>query len=66
MRTGEETFYLCKLLKNKGNLHYCTFFNGNLKVQKEEGSEKVLVGHILDLVKITGLARSDIEGLAYY
>jgi len=59
----KRLFYLCKLLKKKGNISYYTFFNGNLKVQKEEGGEKVIVGHILDLVKLTGLSRNDIEGL---
>ena len=59
----KRLFYLCKLLKKRGNINYYTFFNGNLKVQKEEGGDKVIVGHILDLVKLTGLSRNVIEEL---
>ena len=46
-------------------MYYYTFFNGNLRVQITENGDKKLVGHISDLVNYTGMAREDIEKLAW-
>jgi hypothetical protein len=59
----KSLFFYCRMLKQRGKLHYYTFFNGNLKVQMEDGGDKVTIGHVLDLVNLTGLSRTEIEEL---
>jgi hypothetical protein len=53
--------YYCRQLKRNGKIHYYNFFNGNLRIQMEDGGERNLVGHISDLVRITGIPRNEIE-----
>ena len=55
--------YHCRKLKKQGTLTYYNFFNGNLRVQMREGGDKHLVGHISDLVKLTGMSKEDIENI---
>lgn len=59
----KSLFFYCRMLKQRGKIHYYTFFNGNLKVQMEEDGDKMIIGHVLDLVKLTGLSRIEIEEL---
>ena len=56
--------YVCKQMKRAQKLHYYTFFNGSLRVQVQESDGQKYVGHISDLVKLTGMERGDIEKLA--
>ena len=56
--------YACKQMKRAQKLHYYTFFNGSLRVQVQESDGQKYVGHISDLVKLTGMERGDIEKLA--
>ena len=59
----KQLFYLCKRLKAVNKLSYYCFFNGNLKVKTEKDGDFHFVEHIMDLSKITGMKREDIEDL---
>ena len=60
----KKLYFLCKKLKEKGHIHYYSFFNGNLSVQTEQGGSRRNVAHITDLAKYTKLDREVIEQLA--
>ena len=55
--------YQCRLLKKQGKLAYYSFFNGSMRVKTEIDGIPKVIGHINDLVKITGMSRNDIEKL---
>ena len=55
--------YFCRQLKKRGKLVYYTFFNGSLRVKTETEGTSTVIGHINDLVKLTGMTRNDIENL---
>ena len=59
-------FYLCKLLKNENKIAYYTFFNGSIRAKKDEEGPKHTIGHISDLVKLTGMGKDEIEQLKHH
>ena len=59
----KRLFYLCKKLKEKGKIAYYSFFNGNLKVKKGENDQFEYIGHIKDLVEISGSTLEYVESL---
>ena len=59
----KRLFYLCKKMKEKGELVYYSFFNGNLKVKKIENDQFWRIGHVTDLVNISGMTLEEIESL---
>ena len=59
----KRLFFLCKKLKEKGKLVFYSFFNGNLKVKKGENDQFRYIGHVKDLVDLSGLSLEEIECL---
>ena len=56
-------YFLCKHLKRKGKIEHYAFFNGTIRVKMEPEGERKNVNHISDLVKLTGMDRTEIEQL---
>ena len=59
----KRLFFLCKKMKEQGKLAYYSFFNGNLKVRKNEDDQFQFIGHVTDLVNISGMSLEEIECL---
>ena len=61
----KHLYFLCSKLKHDMNkLAHYAFFNGNIRVKTEDDGIRHTISHISDLVKLTGMSRSDIENLA--
>ena len=59
----KHLFYLCKQLKIRKKIDYYCFFNGNLKIKKEQNSDFTIIEHISDLAVLLDMEREEIEVL---